>query len=467
MRASPAPPIAEPTCVEPRTRIPWWLVVANGGLAFAVTVLTLLFWRSRESDLPSEELRMLRLVYRQVMQDHVEPHDGGTLVRDAIIGMVEKLDGYSAFVPPDEVGAFDTLTTGEYQGIGVTLVPGRAPITVHFPMEGGPAERAGIGVGDRIVGIDGEALTDLAPDQAIAAARKRLLGVPGSTVQLSIERPDGAHVDVTLERADVQQRSVKWVRLVDRDARIGYIFIGAFQHRTASEFEQALQDLEAAAGGRLGGLIVDVRFNLGGLLTESVTIANRFLRAGNIVSLRSRNDVEQNRIDVDPKKTTHPDLPLVVLVNEKSASASEVLCGALQDHGRAKVVGKRTWGKGVVQSIYRWEGLDFRLKLTTSRYYTPNGRNIGSKMRGPRDGKATGGIAPDVEVEITAKALAELERHLEDNEVPARYKGAAKELADELNVAGEPVPLGPEQDIQLARAIEMCVATATAGTQPK
>lgn len=447
--------------MQPRTRIPWWLIAACGTLAFTVTVLTLAFWKLRDSDLPSEEMRMLRLVYRQVMKDHVDAHEGSELVRDAIVGMVRQLDDYSAFVPPEKAKAFDSQTTGEYQGIGITMVARHVPITVLYPMVGGPAEQAGLTVGDRIVAVDDEPLTALTPENVTDQARKRLLGPPGTKVKLRVDR-DGTEKDIEIARADVQRPSVKWVRLLDREARIGYVYIASFQHHTASEFDAALRGLEAEAGGALEALVLDVRFNLGGLLTESVEIANRFLRTGNIVSLRARNDEEQSRIDVDPQKTTHPDLPLVVLLNEKSASASEVLSGALQDHRRATLVGKRTYGKGVVQSIYRWEGLDFRLKLTTSRYYTPNGRNIGSKMRGPHDGKAAAGIAPDIEVDIPAAAAKNLEARLDSDEVPASYKTAAAALAAALGVPGEVTPLDPEADVQLGRALATAHSAATA-----
>ncbi|MEZ5964775.1 MAG: S41 family peptidase [Planctomycetota bacterium] len=450
--------------MEHRNRIPWWLLSACGALAFTVTVLTLEFWRLRDQDLPGDEMRMLRLVYRQVMQHHVDAHDGHELIRDAIVGMVRDLDDYSTFVPPDKAKAFDTATTGEYQGIGITMVARHVPITVLYPMPGGPAERAGLTVGDRILAVDGETLEGLTPDNVTAEARKRLLGMPGTSVKLMVESRAGERRECLLERADVQRQSVKWARLLEREPRIGYVYVGAFQQRTASEFDAALGALETEAGGKLDALIVDVRFNLGGLLTESVLIANRFLTEGNIVSLRARDDVEQSRIDVDPAKTTRPDLPLVLLVNEQSASASEVLAGALQDHHRATLVGKRTYGKGVVQSIYRWEGLDFRLKLTTSRYYTPSGRNIGSKMRGPHDGKAAGGIAPDVEVDVAAADLKALRDQLIDDEVPTPYKAPARELSADLDLPGETPPLGPDADAQLARAL--AVARAALAPQP-
>lgn len=438
------------------------MIVLNGVFAFAITVLTIEFWQRTADDLPAQELRMLRLVYRQVMQDHVEPHAGATLMQTAISGLVRELDDYSAFVPADKVGAFDTQTTGEYQGIGVTLVRDHVPITVHSLVEGGPAERAGLAIGDRIVRIDGESLEHLQAATVVREARKRLLGAAGSKVKLTVQQTSGAEMEVELVRG-VQRASVKWTRLLDPAARLGYLHITSFQQRTAAEFDHEVQFLEREAGGQLAGLIVDLRSNPGGLLTESIAIANRLLRGGNIVSLRARGDVETARHDVDPNKTTHPDLPLVVLVNADSASASEVLCGALQDHGRAAIVGVQTFGKGLVQSIYRWDGLDFRLKLTTSRYLTPNGRSLG-RMGRRRDGTQDGGITPDVVVDLTADCARTVKSRLDGDEVPRRYKAAAAALARELQFEGEVEPLGPDADAQLGHGLEVLRQRAAAPT---
>jgi carboxyl-terminal processing protease len=442
----------------------------SGLVAFTTTVLTIRFWHGPGDDLPAEELRMLRLVYRQVMADHVEHHAGDALMRRAISGLVKDLDAYSAFVPADKVGAFDSETTGEYQGIGVSMVPARVPITVHFVMEGGPAERAGIGVGDRIVAVDGERLEHLTPENVLEQAQKRLLGAPGSSVRVTVQHVSGHETEHELVRG-VQRTSVKWARLLDAPARIGYLHIAAFQQRTAAEFDRELKHLEGEAGGTLAGLILDVRHNPGGLLTEAIAVANRFLHSGTIVTLRARGDVEHARHEADPDKTTHPDLPLVVLVDAESASASEVLCGALQDHERAAVVGVQTFGKGLVQSIYRWDGLDFRLKLTTARYLTPKGRSLG-RAHSSGGGKHDGGITPDVAVPVPEATARSIGARLDSLEVPRRYKAAAAALAKELDFAGERGPLAVDADPQLARALavvreRMAARAGDAAQSPK
>ncbi|HLU38166.1 MAG TPA: S41 family peptidase [Planctomycetota bacterium] len=427
--------------MDSRARFPWWLILVNGVIAFAITVGTIEFWHARFDD--QSELRMLRLVYRQVLRDHVEPHDAEEVQRGAIDWLMGQLDEYSAFVPPDKASAFDSETTGEYQGIGIVAAPRTAPLTVHALFEGGPAERAGLAVGDRILRIDGESLADLPPERVVAEATRRLLGPPGSTVTLQVERAAGGTGEVVITRGAVQRKSVKWVRLLDAEARIGYLYIAAFQQRTAAEVDAALQQLADEAGGRLAGLVLDLRRNPGGLLHEAVAVTNRFVASGNIVTLRARG-VEQGRHDADPRKATHRDLPLVVLVDHESASASEVVSGALQDHGRALLVGQRTFGKGAVQSIYRWEGLDFRLKLTTSHYHTPSGRSIGP-------GK--GGIVPDVEVALDDEVARRLAVRLAQHEVPRRYKEAAAELGRKLGFVSEHEQLGPDEDAQLGRAL--------------
>lgn len=443
-------------------RIPGWLLAINGLLAVLLLATSVRVWLHTYDDLPAEELRMLRLVHRQVMQDHVQPHAADDLMRSAIEGMVKQLDDHSEFIPPAKVEAFETETTGQYQGIGVVMVPGRVPATIHYLFEDGPAEKAGLAVGDKILAIDGETLD--AERHDLEAVRSRIKGPPGTQVVLRIARAEAAPQDIPVQRAAVQQPSVKWVRLLDPADRLGYLHIASFQRRTANELDAALRHLEQLANAPLRGLVIDLRFNTGGLLNEAVACVNRFLAQGNIVSLKRRGGVEHDRHDADPALTTHPALPLVILVNEHTASASEVMSGALQDHGRAALVGKRTYGKGVVQSIFSWRGLDFRLKLTTSHYYTPNGRNIEGRMRRKEDGDAKGGIAPDVEVALPVELARNLAVRLDAIEVPMRYKEAAATLAKALGIAGEANQLAVDQDPQLARGLAALRERVTAAS---
>jgi carboxyl-terminal processing protease len=434
-------------------RLPVWVMLLNAALAFAVTVLGIKVWSLSAEGLPPRELTMLRLVCNQVVKEHVFEHERDVLVRRAIVGMVQGLDRYSEFVPPEAVKEFERDTTGRYEGIGITMVPRRSPITVLSLAAGGPAEQAGMQVGDEIVRIDGEDVEGLEASSVLEEARKRLLGKPGTRVTLSVRRESAARpLEIDVSRGAVQQMSVHWARLVDAEAGIGYVYVSAFQEHTIDEFDAALERLQVLAGGRLRGLVVDLRFNPGGLLDQCVSMTNRLLPGGTIVSLKRRNGEEVERREADPAKCTWPDLPVVVLVNGRSASASEVLAAALQDNGRARLVGVRTFGKGVVQSIYSWDGLDFRLKLTTSHFYTPSGRNIEGHLRRDHVNPSSGGVEPDEVVPVPGETERAISAGLNEIEIPERLRPAAEALAERLGLSLAR-PLGPDQDPQLAAAV--------------
>ena len=219
------------------------------------------------------------------------------------------------------------------------------------------------------------------------------------------------------------------------------------------EFDAAVRKLTAAAGGELSGLIVDLRYNPGGLLSEAIELSNRFLTDELIVSTKRRGSRVVESHSAEPDKSTLPDLPLVLILNRRSASASEVTAGALQDHDRTRIVGERSYGKGVVQSIYQWENMDFRLKMTTSHYYTPKGRNIEKSMRRDDDGEAEGGLEPDRQERVDDELFKKLHRQLLRNQTPARYRERASALAEELGIEIDSLP-DPADDPQLAAALE-------------
>ncbi len=440
------------------SRHTYTLLISSCTLAFLVTLLTLHAFGPDLGKLPADELRALRIVHEQILREHVSPHEPDALLDAAIAAMVKSVDRYSAYVPATAVADFEHETTGSYEGVGITLAPAVTPATVYYIFSDGPAERAGLQVGDRIVRVEGEDATLWTKDEVIERARERLLGKPGTTVHLTVKGADDTARDVAIERGAVQQHSIKWVRWLDRTEGLGYVYLSTFQHKTPDELDAALAHLGAET--TLRGLVLDLRGNSGGLLDECVAVANRFLAEGNILSLRKRGGVEVNRFDAEVAKATHPELPLVLLVDGESASASEVLAGALQDHHRAQLVGTRTFGKGVVQSIFRWANLDFRLKLTTAHYYTPSGRCIEGHLRrgdGGKNGDAAGkgGLAPDVLVTLTTEQAREVLGRLAGYDIPARYKVAAAALATALGFRGELEPLGPDADPQLARALEV------------
>jgi carboxyl-terminal processing protease len=443
-----------------RSRIPLWILPMNVALGLAVGVLGVWVWLLSSRSLPRAQLDALELVFRQISAESVDPPSGEDLMWSAIEGMVRDVDVYSEFVRPSNVAEFDEDTTGNYVGIGIVIDATPEALVVRFPFADGPSERAELMVGDRLVAVNGQEITGRTPLERRENARQQLLGPAGTEVSVTIQRGD-ASFERTIERGNVHTPSVKWARLLDAERGIGYAYVKGFQQNTAGELEAAVDELSARAGGELRALIIDLRFNPGGLLDEAVRMANAFVPRGTIVTLRRRNGEITKVHEADPGQCRWPDLPLVLLVNAKSASASEVFAGAMQDYGRATLLGTRTFGKGVVQSIYSWKGLDFRLKLTTARYFTPNGRSID---RAHRDelGRIEGGIEPDREVAAPDEQQALVRRALyETQEPPARYREAVRELAARIGLeAGDPP--GPEGDPQLAAALAQAAELAGA-----
>lgn len=456
------------TPMSRRAALPLWLLVLNALLVMAVTMLAVRVWTLQEVALPKKQMTALRLVMRQILEHHIEEHEAGALMDEAIDGLVHSLDSYSDYVPAKDVKVFEEDNTGSYEGIGVTLLPDQIPATVLYPHLGSPAERAGILPGDSILAVGGVALpTDSRPTPPVG---ERIRGPAGTPVVVTIGRGEEAPREVQIVRGGVVQPSVRWVRILDREHGVGYLHLSAFHPTSADEVDRAVESL-LARGAK--AIVLDLRHDLGGLLDQAVRIANRFLPAGNIVSLKKRGGIVDEAHDAKPELCRWPDLPLVVLVNRHSASASEVLAGALQDHHRARIVGERSYGKGFVQSIYRWQDEDFRLKLTTGHYYTPAGRDIDRRMRPVRftdkdtgrtgirwdpiplseqKERDAGGIPPDVLVTVEAALFERIRSGLNELEVPERWREAAEALAKRRGYSIR-APLGPDQDPQLARAL--------------
>jgi carboxyl-terminal processing protease len=433
-------------------RLPLWVLPCLLGLVLTTTLLGYKVWLLSTQDLPADSMTVFRRVYHQVMEHHLQPQDGSELILNATSGLVDGLDEYSEFIPARRVQRFEEETIGTYQGIGFLMVRDQAPVTVLFPFPGGPAATAGVQVGDRILAVDGETI-ELEPRRTILErARKRILGPPGSSVRLTVSRDDGApSFEVVVERAKVHPPSVQWTRFVDAENGIGYLHVSDFQKDTTEEFDAEIAWLQQQTDTPLRALIVDLRNNTGGLLEECLPLTNRFVANGTLMAVRARDGI-RTRHEADPKLCTLPDLPLVILQNASSASSSEVMTGALQDHGRAVVVGERSYGKGMVQSIFTWRDLDIRLKLTTQQYETPKGRNL--EGRRPRNGgEQKGGIEPDRRIELTRDAETAVFAVLgTEIEVPRPFRDTARALSDRLG-SPWPTPVGPDVDLQLAEAI--------------
>ena len=296
------------------------------------------------------------------------------LVTAAIDGMLDSLDPYSAYLDKENYIVVRDQTRGRFGGIGLQVTKEDNAIKVISPIDGTPAAAAGMRPGDRITHADGKPLSGL----SLRAAVLRLRGLAGTRVLLTILRGGNAPFDVAIERALIQIKAVRWVLEDD----VGYIRIATFNARVADEFLSAVQKLRAKAGSRLTGFVLDLRNNPGGLLEQSVVISDLLLEKGEIVFTKGRS--YQHRFQAQPGDVTGG-LPIVVLVNKGSASAAEILAGALKDHGRAILIGARTFGKGSVQTIIPFGNND-ALKLTTAIYYTPSGASV------------EGGIPPDIKV---------------------------------------------------------------------
>ncbi|HZX76441.1 MAG TPA: S41 family peptidase [Lysobacter sp.] len=330
-----------------------------------------------EAKVPLDEIRRYVSVYNAVKQAYVEPIDDQKLMHSAIRGLLFDLDPHSVYLDKSDAESFEEQSRGAYDGVGVELM--RQPdgsLRVIAPIDDTPAARAGIKAGDVITAIDGKPFK---PDEGDNSGPLR--GAAGSKVTLTIVREGkDKPFDVTLQRETIRVASVKSRML---EPGYGYVRISAFQADTAADFETKVEALKAQAGGKLRGLVIDLRSNPGGLLTSAVQIADDLLDSGKIVSTRGRIAISDAEFGATPGDRLNG-APVVVLVDAGSASASEVLAGALRDNARARIVGSRTFGKGSVQTVLPLDNGD-SVKLTTARYYTPSGKSIQAL-----------GITPDV-----------------------------------------------------------------------
>ena len=366
----------------------------------------------REDTLPWEDARLLAEVLERVKQDYVESVDDHALMENAIRGMVSALDPHSAFLDNEEYDEIRISTTGNYSGVGIEVTMDDGAVKVVSPIEGTPAARAGILAGDVITSIDDVAVEAAGLNDAI----NRMRGKPGTQVKVSVVRAGSEQpLDFVLERSNVQVHSVKHEML---EPGFGYVRITHFSETTGSDLTRAVNSLKSASPqGRLNGLVLDLRNNPGGVLEAAVSVSDAFLDDGAIVSASGRAPESRFEMDATPGDLIDG-AEMVVLVNGGSASASEIVAGALKDHARATLIGRTTFGKGSVQTVMPLS--DGRaIKLTTSRYYTPSGVSIHEK-----------GIDPDVVVERdqnpgedTAGGHSLLERDSEVSLALARLKG--------------------------------------------
>lgn len=368
-----------------RWNLAWLLGIA------AVAVVGLAVSHSaplREKDRDYELVRLVVDVLNEVDHKYVQNLDTDRkrrLVEDMINGGLERLDPHSGFINSQEYKQFSRTSKGRFGGIGIQIGTDRSTgqLMVHSPMVGTPAYEAGVQAGDLIVKIDGKPTENLRLHEAVDLIQ----GEPGAKIVLSVLHEGSKEpVEIEMKRAEIQVQSVlgdlrkpdnpkEWDFYIDRDKKLAYIRLAAFNENTVADLRQALEKLQ---NDGVRGLVLDLRNNPGGLLKAAVGVSDLFLTQGRIVSTRGRNQ-EENTYDAKPDGTLllpAEKIPVAILVNKFSASASEIVAAALQDHGRAVIIGERTYGKGSVQNVIDLEGRTSALKLTTASYWRPSGKNI-------------------------------------------------------------------------------------------
>ncbi len=451
-----------------KLKITGW--VSLGVLAGALTTVSLqTVARNAVAPLPLEELQQLAAVFGMIKTDYVEPVDEKKLITDAISGMVSSLDPHSQYFDKKSYKEFREGTAGRFVGVGIEITQEDGLVKVVSPIEGSPAHRAGLKTNDLITRIDDTAVKGLTLNEAV----KRMRGEPNTKVMLTIFRKDeNRSFPVTITREEIKTQSVK-AKVIEPG--YAWVRLSQFQERTVDDFARKIDEIYKQESG-LKGLVLDLRNDPGGLLDAAVAISAAFLPENVTVvstngqlaeskfTFKASPEFYQRRGNSDPLKRLPASLkkvPLVVLVNEGSASASEIVAGALQDHKRATIMGSQTFGKGSVQTV-RPLGPDTGLKITTARYYTPSGRSIQAK-----------GILPDVMVDETAEGNvfsvlrtreADLDKHLSNGQGAekkdeAREKArdaALKKLEDEAKkpAAERKLPeFGTDKDFQLMQAL--------------
>ena len=414
-------------------------IVLGAGLTLVATVprfqpAGIAYAASSSSDV-YRQLNLFGDVFERIRADYVEQPDDAKLVEAAIKAMLTSLDPHSEYLPPDKQRDMNVKTSGEFGGLGIQVLMENGEVKVVSPIEGTPAQKAGVLSGDVILAVDGKSLEGVTLDEAV----DKLRGPVKTPVTLEIKR---ANQEKPLEFKIVRDRivipSVHWRTEDD----VGYIKINEFTENTGDGLEKAIADInKKIPADKLKGYIVDLRNNPGGLLTQSITVADDFLDKGEIVSTRGRGAENTQRFNARPGDLASGK-PVIVLVNGGSASASEIVAGALQDHRRATILGTRSFGKGSVQTIIPL-GSNGAIRLTTARYYTPSGRSIQAK-----------GIEPDIEV------LQDVPDELKDK---VEVKGEAtrpghlqaEDGKETLSPSQAYVPEDPKKDKQLNTALDL------------
>ena len=388
-----------------------------------------------------KNLNLFGDVFEKIRSDYVEKPNEQKLIESAISGMLTSLDPHSSYMDSKSFRDMQVQTRGEFGGLGIEVTQEDGLVKVVTPIDDTPAARAGILSGDIISAIDGESVQGMTLNQAVDKMR----GQVNTAVKLTILRGSAREArDIAITRAVIQIKSVRFRQEGDD---VGYIRITQFNEQTYDGVKSAISKFSAnVPSDKFKGYVLDLRNNPGGLLDQSIAVSNAFLTQGEIVSTRGRNADETQRYNARPGDLSKGK-PVIVLVNGGSASASEIVAGALQDHKRATIVGTRSFGKGSVQTIIPLGQNNGALRLTTARYYTPSGRSIQAK-----------GIEPDIQI---LQDVPDELKGKDDTKGEASLKGHLKNGDEEKTGSQAYVPPDPKNDKQLKAALEMLRGTYT------
>src|SRR5262244_1249922 len=434
----------------------------RSGLLLAASIATLVLFSLRQdvgaatsnSTETYKQLNLFGEVFERVRAEYVDDVSDDTLVESAINGMLTSLDPHSNYLNTKNFNDMKVQTRGEFGGLGIEVSMENGLVKVVSPIDDTPAARAGLKPGDLITHLDGDPVQGMTLPEAV----EKMRGLVGSDIKLTIRREGKEPFDVKLTRATIRIQSVR--SHLEGDT-IGYIRITSFNEQTDVGLNNAMKNLKQQAGNKLSGLILDLRNNPGGLLDQAVAVSDAFLDKGEIVSTRGRRSEDAQRYNARPGDIA-AGLPVAVLINGGSASASEIVAGALQDHHRAIVLGTKSFGKGSVQTIIPIPGHG-AIRLTTARYFTPSGRSIQAL-----------GITPDIGVEQSKVEVIEQQRRTSEADLPGALKnpnqpepnkpaepdkGTPNPPGASLNPSTSPTPNSDkpaeEQDYQLTRAVDL------------
>ena len=379
--------------------------LVGAGLGVGASALSAFAVTTSQAEKRAETFRQLELfaeIVAKAQANYVTEFDEGEAIEAAIDGMLASLDPHSSYLDPDDFKDMQAQTSGEYGGLGIEVTAQDGFVKVVSPMDGTPASRAGIKSGDFLTAIDGKSIVGLPLNDAV----KQMRGGVGTSLAVTVVREGVEPFDVSLTREVIRPEVVK----VKAIGEVGYVRITTFNEQTVKALDKALDQVRRDTKGGMKGLVVDLRDNPGGLLDASIEVSSRFLNGGEVVSTRGRRESDVERYNAR-RVNRFPNVPVVVLINQGSASAAEIVAGALQDRGRAVVLGTTSFGKGSVQTVIPLGPNKGAMRLTTSRYYTPSGKSIQGA-----------GIEPNVEVaqvRLSDKDIAELKTRA------ARYSEAA------------------------------------------